>query len=171
MKRLTRSIAALLFVGSLLSGGAAIAAPAQGGSELLVSGGFFHQEDSDTGNLNFDLSYGAYLTPGWQLGIRQALNYNFVDDHRDFWIATTAPFVNYHFRLTDIIFPYLGAFIGLCGVLTIVCIIAASVTDTGELGIVGIVFLFVIMPVAGALRFFYVHARRDQVMHVLVRDQ
>lgn len=113
MKRLTRSIAVLLFVGSLLSGGAAIAAPTQGGSELLVSGGFFHQEDSDTGNLNFDLSYGAYLTPGWQLGIRQALNYNFVDDHRDFWIATTAPFVNYHFRLTDIIFPYLGAFIGL----------------------------------------------------------
>ena len=27
-------------------------------------------------------------------------------------IATTAPFINYHFRVTDIIVPYLGAFIG-----------------------------------------------------------
>ena len=38
--------------------------------------------------------------------------YNFIDDGNDVWIATTASFVNYHFRITDIIVPYLGAFIG-----------------------------------------------------------
>jgi hypothetical protein len=88
------------------------AAPRQGASELQVSGGLFHAEGSDVGNLNLDLSYGWYLSPGWQLGFRQAVNYNFIDDASDQWIATTAPFVNYHFRVTDIIVPYLGAFIG-----------------------------------------------------------
>ena len=113
MMNVTRSVAVIVLIGLFLIGGTAIAAPTQGASELQVSGGFFHAEGSETGNLNLDLSYGSYLTPGWQLGIRQALNYNFVDDQRDFWIATTAPFVNYHFRLTDIIVPYLGGFIGL----------------------------------------------------------
>jgi hypothetical protein len=96
-----------------LGGGKAQAAPEQGASELLVSGGFFHAEGSDSGNLNADLSYGFYLTPGWQVGLRQALNYNFIDDARDFWVATTSPFINYHFRLTPIVVPYLGAFMGL----------------------------------------------------------
>jgi hypothetical protein len=61
---------------------------------------------------NVDLSYGVYLSPEWQLGFRQALNYNFIDDGSDVWMATTAPFVNYQLRITDIIVPYLGAFIG-----------------------------------------------------------
>ena len=46
------------------------------------------------------------------IGFRQALNYNFIDDKRDFWLATTTPFFNYNFRLTEIIVPYLGAFMG-----------------------------------------------------------
>jgi hypothetical protein len=92
---------------------AVLSAPVAGANEFQVSGGFFHSQGSDTGNLNTDLSYGYYLTPGWQLGFRQALNYNFIDDHRDFWVATTTPFLNYNFRLTDIIVPYLGGFIGL----------------------------------------------------------
>lgn len=104
-------MAAVLFV--FVLGGTALAAPNRGASELLVSGGFFHAQDSDDGSLNADLSYGYYLTPGWQLGVRQAVNYNFIDDRRDFWIATTSPFLNYNFRLTDIIVPYAGAFLGL----------------------------------------------------------
>jgi len=76
-------------------------------------GGFNHTQGSDTGSLNGDLSYGYYLTPGWEIGLRQALNYNFIDDKRDFWLATTTPFLLYNFRLTNIIVPYLGAFIGL----------------------------------------------------------
>jgi hypothetical protein len=62
--------------------------------------------------LNLDLSYGAYLTPGWQLGFRQALNYNFIEDRSDIWVATTAPFVNYHFRASEVVYPYLGTFVG-----------------------------------------------------------
>jgi hypothetical protein len=124
-----------LVTGLLLGNGAARALPGDGASELLVSGGFFHTQDTDEGNLNADLSYGYYLTPGWQLGLRQAINYNFVDDARDFWLATTAPFINYNFRLTNIIVPYLGAFIGLAW------------NDRDETGIVG--------PQAGVK--FYVH--------------
>jgi hypothetical protein len=100
-------------IGVMLTAAAAAAAPVDGMNELLVSGGFFHAQGSDDGNLNADLSYGYYLTPGWQLGFRQALNYNFIDDERDIWIATTAPFLNYNFRVTDIIVPYIGAFLGL----------------------------------------------------------
>ena len=113
MQRLRGLSASALVMVLLLAHGSASALPGDGASELQLSGGFFHTQDADTGNLNVDLSYGYYLTPGWQLGLRQALNYNFVDDQRDFWLATTTPFLNYNFRLTNIIVPYLGAFIGL----------------------------------------------------------
>jgi hypothetical protein len=93
---------------AVVEGPPTYALPVDGDSEILASGGFFHQQDSDTGNLNFDLSYGYYLTPGWEIGFRQALNYNFVDDARDSWIATTAPFIHYNFRVTDVLVPYLG---------------------------------------------------------------
>jgi hypothetical protein len=99
-------------IGSLLGNGSARALPGDGASELQVAGGFFHTQGSDNGNLNGDLSYGYYLTPGWEIGLRQALNYTFVDDRRDFWLATTTPFLLYNFRVTNIIVPYLGAFIG-----------------------------------------------------------
>ncbi len=106
-------LAGILVIGFLMDINHARALPGAGGSEFQVSGGFNHTEGSDTGSLNADLSYGFYLTPGWQLGFRQALNYNFIDDQRDFWLATTTPFIHYNFRLTEIIVPYLGAFMGL----------------------------------------------------------
>jgi hypothetical protein len=107
--RLSATLALCLILGR----GAVQAAPVAGMSELQASGGFFHSQGSDSGNLNADLSYGYYFTPGWQVGIRQGLNYNFIDDHRDFWVASTVPFLNYNFRVTDIIVPYLGGFMGL----------------------------------------------------------
>jgi hypothetical protein len=54
--------------------------PVAGDSEIDVSPGFFHTQDSSTGSFNADVSYGSYLTPGWELGLRQALNYDFIDD-------------------------------------------------------------------------------------------
>jgi hypothetical protein len=87
--------------------------PSAGGSEALVAGGFFHQQDSDDGTLNLDLSYGYYLTPGWQIGLRQALNFVFIDDASDRWEATTTPFLHYNFRLGDVAVPYLGVSGGL----------------------------------------------------------
>jgi hypothetical protein len=113
MRKIARLFATALLIGWLFGDATAMAAPTEGASEAQISAGFFHTQGSDSGSLNADLSYGYYFTPGWQLGIRQALNYNFIDDHRDFWLATTAPFVNYNFRVTDIIVPYLGGFIGL----------------------------------------------------------
>jgi len=97
----------------MLVAGNAAAAPRAGMGDALVSGGFFHQQGSGSGNFNADLSLGYFLTPGWEAGFRQALNYNFVEDHRDFWLATTTPFLNYNIRVTDIIVPYLGGFLGL----------------------------------------------------------
>jgi hypothetical protein len=113
MRRLVGWFSSTLIIGLLLGTGFASAAPGDGASELQVSAGFNHTQGSDTGSLNVDLSYGYYLTPGWQLGFRQAINSTFVDNGRDFWLATTTPFINYNFRLTNIIVPYLGGFIGL----------------------------------------------------------
>jgi hypothetical protein len=108
-----KAVRAAVFVLVLLASSAVTAAPQRGAHELQVSGGLFHSEGSDEGNFNADLSWGYYLTPGWQFGLRQALNYNFIDDERDIWTATTSPFLNYNFRVTDIIVPYLGGFLGL----------------------------------------------------------
>jgi opacity protein-like surface antigen len=107
------AVTAAVIIMLLFAGSGAEAAPRGGASEVQASGGFFHSEGSDEGSLNADLSYGFYFTPRWQVGFRQALNYNFVDDRRDFWLATTTPFINFHLPITDIIVPYLGTFIGL----------------------------------------------------------
>jgi hypothetical protein len=47
--------------------------PVEGDSEVLGSGGASHSQGSDSGNFNADLSYGYYLTPGWEIGFRQAM--------------------------------------------------------------------------------------------------
>jgi opacity protein-like surface antigen len=88
------------------------AAPVAGDNEIEASAGLFHAQGSDSGALTADLSFGKYLTPGWNAGLRQGLNYTFIDDARDHWVATTTPFLNYHFRLSDTVLPFLGAFIG-----------------------------------------------------------
>lgn len=87
--------------------------PVEGDHEVQISGGFSHTQDSQSGNLNGDLAYGYYLTPGWQVGFRQALNYNFIDDASDDWKATTAPFLHYNFKLGEVLIPYLGIFAGV----------------------------------------------------------
>ncbi len=84
------------------------AAPLAGSSEVQVAAGAFHAQGSDTGNFNADVSYGYYLTPGWEVGFRQSLNYDFIAHARDFWVATTTPFIDYNFHVSDILIPYLG---------------------------------------------------------------
>ncbi len=39
--------------------------PVAGDNEIDVAAGFFHTQGSDTGSFNADLSYGYYLTPGY----------------------------------------------------------------------------------------------------------
>jgi hypothetical protein len=112
MKRVFLSLVGWALISSIVGVASVAALPRDGAHEVQVSAGFFSAQDSDSGTLNIDLSYGYYLTPGWQIGFRQALNSLFVEDARDQWSATTSPFFNYHFRVSDIIFPYLGGFIG-----------------------------------------------------------
>ena len=112
MKRVFISLVGWALISSIVGIASVAAVPRDGANEVQVSAGFFSAQDSDSGTLNIDLSYGYYLTPGWQIGFRQALNSLFVEDGRDQWSATTSPFFNYHFRVSDIIFPYLGGFIG-----------------------------------------------------------
>ena len=90
-----------------------LAAPVAGDSEVELNGGFFHSQGSDRGKLTADVHYGYYLTPGWEIGLRQGLNYDFIDDRRDFWVATTTPLLVYNFRFNDTFIPYLGGDIGL----------------------------------------------------------
>ena len=87
-------------------------------NEIQAAASFFHAQGSDVGTLAGDVSYGKFLAdPAWQLGMRQGLSYSFIDNTRDQWVASTLPFVRYHFldafgpRSTVV--PYLGASAGV----------------------------------------------------------
>jgi hypothetical protein len=108
MRRIFYSFSAVLFLLSALTVNPAYALPLAGDSEALISGGASHTQGSDSGNFNLDLSYGYYLSPGWEIGLRQALDYNFIDHGSDAWQATTTPFLQYNFRLGRVLVPYLG---------------------------------------------------------------
>ena len=88
-------------------------APVAGDNEVEVSAGFFHAQGSDSGSFNADLQFGRYLTPGWEIGLRQALNYNFIDGASDSWVATTTPFLLYNFHFNDRVIPFLGLAMGV----------------------------------------------------------
>lgn len=113
MKRNYYLIAAWVILFGLAGAKTGSALPLAGDNEIQASGGFSHSQGTDTGNFNGDISYGRFLTPGWQLGIRQAVNYNFIHHGSDAWQATTTPFVHYNFRVTDVLVPYLGIFGGV----------------------------------------------------------
>jgi hypothetical protein len=110
----SRFIAVTIAVAGLAFSGPALAAPVAGDHEAEVAAGFFHAQGSDSGAFNADINLGHYLTPGWEIGFRQALSYNFIDDGRDTWVATTAPFLNYNFHFLDgRLVPFLGGSIGV----------------------------------------------------------
>jgi hypothetical protein len=117
-RRASRTLAAAAAI--LLTGAVAVrpvaAGPVANDNELLLSGGFFHAQDSDFSNVALDMSWGRYLgNPSWQLGILQALNWSIIDDAEDPWSATTAPFVHFHFlgiSQRNVVVPFLGAFVG-----------------------------------------------------------
>jgi hypothetical protein len=108
-------ILAILVTGVLAARPAA-AGPVADDNELLLSGGFFHGQDSDFSNVNLDLSWGRYFSnPAFQLGILQALNWSIIENAEDPWAATTAPFFHYHFLglgENNNVVPFLGAFLG-----------------------------------------------------------
>lgn len=115
MRNVRFSSALAVAASALLTAGAAVAQPVANDSEIQLSGALFHAQGSDTGLLSFDGSYGYYLSPAFELGIRQGLQWTIIDDADDVWAATTVPTVNYHFRgLTkdDRVLPFIGGFVG-----------------------------------------------------------
>lgn len=64
-----------------------------GDHELLLAAGFFHAQDSDTGTITAEGSYGYFLNPGWEVGIKQGVNSLLVDGGGDIFIASAIPFV------------------------------------------------------------------------------
>ena len=84
-----------------------------GSSEILGSAGFFHAQGSDVGTISGDVSYGYYFFQPLEIGLRQGLQYAFVDGGDDPWQATTTPFVDYHFFATQPFQPFVGGFGGI----------------------------------------------------------
>jgi hypothetical protein len=84
---------------------------AQGTKEIEGSAGFFHAEGSDVGSVNGFVSFGYYVAPRLDIGIRQTLTYNFIEDSSDTWLASTVPFIEYSFGTGDVR-PFVGAFAG-----------------------------------------------------------
>ena len=91
------------------------AAQDQGDSSFELGGSFFHAQGAEVGTLNLDLSYGHFFSESLEVGLIQSLGYSIIDDADDEWIASTIPFINYHFLgLSDnnTFQPFVGAFIG-----------------------------------------------------------
>lgn len=92
------------------------AQPAPEANEVQLAAGFFHTQDSDTGNFNLDAAYGRFLAdPAWELGVRQEFQAVYNDDAPDAWNATTLGFVDYHFGVTPTnpLIPFVGGNLGI----------------------------------------------------------
>lgn len=93
----------------------AFALPQGGENEIEVSAGYFRAVGTGSGTFNGDLLFGRYFdNPAWEVGIRQGFNHSQRDKSPDFWTATTAPFVSYHFRnlLANEAVPFIGGQLG-----------------------------------------------------------
>lgn len=91
------------------------ASQASGDNTLQLSGSFTHSQGADSGVLNLDVAYGRLFTDSLELGILQYLGYSFIDNADDTWVASTIPYINYHFTGlsdSDTFLPFIGAFIG-----------------------------------------------------------
>ncbi|BCS96660.1 hypothetical protein DSLASN_22920 [Desulfoluna limicola] len=91
------------------------ASQGSGDNTLQLSGSFTHSQGADSGVLNLDVAYGRLLTDSLEIGILQYLGYSFIDNADDTWVASTIPYINYHFSGSsgsDKFLPFVGAFIG-----------------------------------------------------------
>ncbi len=107
------TFAAISFAAAIAAAPTCYAFQDHGDKEIEFTGGFSHTSGSDVGTVNADVSYGYYVAPRVNIGIRQTVNYSFVDNGSDTWTASTIPFVNYNFETNNPKFrPFVGAFIG-----------------------------------------------------------
>lgn len=84
-----------------------------GTKEIELGAGFSHTQGSNVGVLNANVAFGYYVAPRLDIGVRQTLNYAFLDNAPDTWTASTVPFINYSFETSNPYFrPFIGAFAG-----------------------------------------------------------
>jgi hypothetical protein len=104
--------AALVF--PLISAGNQVSAqPVSNDQEIKVTGNLFRPLGQRGGVFGGGVSYGWYMNnPAWQVGIRQGLNIDWDRDSSDHWVATTVPFVDYHFLNWGRYVPFVGGFLG-----------------------------------------------------------
>ncbi len=109
------SQAACLLLLVCFSPASSFAELSDGSKELTLNVSFFHQQDSNTGTLTGDGSFGYFLTEKWEVGFRQAITSNFVDNGPDTYLATTSPFLRFNFNSggDQSVVPYLGVFTGI----------------------------------------------------------
>lgn len=91
------------------------AAPVEGTHEIQVAAGYNRQIGSGSGTFNADVGYGYYLDKAWEVGVRQQFSYTLVKEDSDIWLATTAPFIDYHFNAwgrDQNVVPFIGAILG-----------------------------------------------------------
>ena len=115
MKILVAILSVVLFAG------VANAAPLDGDNEFSGAVSFGMVNDSHSGNLAGDLSFSRYfgvfgespVLP--QVGIRQGINYNFIDGARDQWLLDTSGFANLNLVDAEDAFavPYIGTGLGV----------------------------------------------------------
>ena len=75
-----------------------------------MGGGFFYGPPG--GALHLDMHYGYYLDSSWEAGLRQSLNFTFLDKAPTVWTATTAPFLTYNYHFFHNLVVFGGAFLG-----------------------------------------------------------
>jgi len=115
MKTLARNpiFAAIGFAAAIAAAPVSYAFQDEGDKEIEFTGGFSHTDGTNVGVANADVSFGYYVAPRINIGLRQTLNYAFIDDARDQWNASTIPFVNYNFLTSNPnLRPFIGAFVG-----------------------------------------------------------
>jgi len=108
-----KPVVVAIIAAAALATSSAYAFQDQGDKEVELTGGFSHADGSDVGTANGDVSYSYYVSPRVNVGVRQTLNYSFIDNAPDTWTASTIPFVNYNFETSNPrLRPFIGAFVG-----------------------------------------------------------
>jgi hypothetical protein len=91
------------------------AQPQEGNSELQLNADLFAPQGSSDLSASVAASYGMFITDELEVGIRQGYTGIFPSQASSLWIATTTPFIDYHFRGLsdgDTVLPYIGVFLG-----------------------------------------------------------
>ncbi len=97
-----------------------------GSQEITLSGTGSNNNDFDTGTFGITGSYGYFVTPALELGVRQSFNWAGANDSDDTWSGSTRLAADYHFFTQSRFRPFVGVNIGY--------IYGDDVNNTGTIG-------------------------------------